>query len=96
MTKEEAVALYQSKWWEGRTPEEITGFQLFEERLCMPFGEFHEAVEKALGRPVYTHEFGSVGSDGLRKEFLKEKARPDFAEILALIPAGKAVIVAKV
>ena len=42
-------------------------FQLYEERLCMPFPLFHKAVEEALGRPVYTHEFAGV--ENLRQEF---------------------------
>lgn len=29
---------------------------------------FHGAVELLLGRPVYTHEFSSIGIDALRQE----------------------------
>ena len=50
-----------------KTAEEIVAFQLYEERLCMPFPLFHKAVEEALGRPVYTHEFAGV--ENLRQEF---------------------------
>jgi len=57
MTKEEAVSLYNSGWWKDKTPEETAEFQLNEEKLCCPFEVFHEAVEKYLGRPVWTHEF---------------------------------------
>lgn len=69
MTREEAVIKYDSGWWKEKTPREITRFQLFEERLCMPFGDFQAAVEKSLRRPVFTHEFG-FGVDELKKEFL--------------------------
>ena len=92
MTREQAVALYDSGFWKDMTDRERATFQLFEDRLCMPFDVFHEAVEKTLGRPVFTHEFGP-GADGLRSELIGEKAAPTFDEILSLIPEGKRVIV---
>jgi len=57
MTEEEAINLYNSKWWENKTDEEVALFQLNEPLLCMPFHVFHNAVEKWLGRPVWSHEF---------------------------------------
>lgn len=90
MTRKQAKALAETGWWKNRTPEDIVSFQLFEERLCMDFGEFHLAVEKALGRPVWTHEFAYA--DELKKEFLKEKPAPTFDEILNLIPEAKRIV----
>jgi hypothetical protein len=70
MTHEEAVALFDSKAWEAWTDFQRVEFQLFEERLCMPFGVFHEAVEKVLGRSVFSHEFGITAAvEAMRKEF---------------------------
>lgn len=92
MTKEEAIQLSESNFWEGMTFEERAKFQLFEPLLCMPFDVFHEAVEKALGRPVWTHEFG-FNVEGLRKELLKEAQAPTMADIINMIPADKRVIV---
>jgi lysozyme family protein len=66
MTRDEAAALYESGFWKQMTQEEIAKFQIMEERLCMPFKVFHEAVMKTLGRPVFTHEFG-LNRDGLIK-----------------------------
>lgn len=57
LTKEEAIKLYESKWWEDKTKEEIAEFQIHEPLLCCPFEIFHESVEAWLGRPVWTHEF---------------------------------------
>ena len=57
MKKEEAIKLYNSKWWEGKTAKEVVDFQLYEEKLCIEFSAFHKAIEKVLGRPVFTHEF---------------------------------------
>ena len=65
--KRRSRKMAESKWYETQTAEEIVAFQLYEERLCMPFPLFHKAVEEALGRPVYTHEFAGVES--LRQEF---------------------------
>lgn len=92
MTKEEAIAFYETRWWEHVGHFEQAAFQLFEPKLCMPFSLFHEAVEKTLGRGVFTHEFGA-NVDGLRKELLGEKAAPTMDEIVAMIPAEKRIVV---
>jgi len=92
MTSEQAVALAQTAWWEGMPAQEIVMFQLFERKLCMPFGLFHKAVEEALGRPVWTPEFG-LNYEGLKAEFLKERPAPSFEEILNLIPAEKRIVI---
>lgn len=91
MTKEQAIALYESKFWEPLTYRERATFQLFEELLCMPFGVFHEAMEKTLGRPVFTHEFG-LNYEGLKSELIGEKPAPTMDEIIALIPEEKRII----
>lgn len=68
MIQAEAIQFAESKWYEGRSAEEIVALQLYEERLCVPeFGVFHEAMETALKRPIQTLEF-SVG-DTLKEEF---------------------------
>jgi len=90
LTKEQAIALGESGWWENATDLEIATFQLNTKLLCMPFGELHRAVESALGRPVYTHEFGSGG--GLREELNGDKPPPTIEEIINLIPAEKLII----
>ena len=93
MTEGQAIALYESGWWKEKTAREICMFQMFEDRLCIPFGEFHAAVEKALGRPVFTHEFG-LNRDGLQKELLGDQPAPTMEQIIALIPADKRIILA--
>ena len=87
MDREEAIALAETGWWKNETPEAIVAFQLWEEKLCMDFGDFHLAVEKASGRPVFTHEFAFA--ENLKQEFLGKKPRPTFGEILNLIPEEK-------
>jgi len=95
MTKEEAIKLAESGFWETMTDRERATFQLFEDRLCMPFGVFHAAIEKTLGRPVYTHEFG-LDRVGLQRELLGDRPTPTIEDILNLIPADKRVVVVTV
>ena len=83
-----AAALAQSGWWHGRTAREIAKFQLFTVELCMPFDVFHHAVEEALARPVWIHEFG-FNVDALIQEFLGERDAPTLDEILGLLPPEK-------
>ena len=90
MTKNEAIALGKTEWWKDKEPYEICLFQLFERLLCMPFEEYHKATEKALGRPVWSHEFADVES--LRKEFLGEREPPTIEEIFSVIPEHKRII----
>lgn len=92
MTREQAVKLCESNWWIGKEPMDLAMFQMFEDRLCMPFDIFHAAIEKALGRPVWTHEFG-LNHDGLKKELLGEKPMPTMQQILELIPADKRLVI---
>lgn len=91
VTKEQAIALNDNKFYEGLTAKEIVEFQLFRDKLCMPFPVFHKAMEEALGRSIWTHEF--AGQEALQKEFLKERPAPTFEEILNLIPAEKRIII---
>lgn len=90
LTQDEAIAFAENKLYEPLTMRQRAEFQMDQQRLCMPFDVFHEAVSKALGRAVFTHEFAF--RDDLRAELLGERPAPTFDEILALIPADKRVI----
>lgn len=91
--KEAAIALGKSGWWKDKSPEEICDVQLFTKELCMDFGDFHGAIEKALGRPVYTHEFG-LDYDGIVAEYLGDRAAPTIEQIIGLLPADKTIVIA--
>jgi hypothetical protein len=91
-SREAAIAIAESGWWKGRTHREIAQFQLFIKELCCPFDVFHEALEKSLGRPVWTHELG-LNLQGIIKEFLGEAPAPSFEDIISLIPAEKCIVV---
>ncbi len=93
MNREQAIALYESGFWKDMSLEDRARFQLFEPRLCMPFGVFQEAVEKTLDRPVYTHEFGASNIAALRAEFNGDKPAPTLEDILNLIPQNKRLVI---
>ena len=90
--KAAAIAMTETEWWKGLPAWQIAKFQLFTTELCMPFSEFHRAVESALGRSVWTHEFG-MNYDGLVQEFLGERDAPTMQEIFDLIPAEKRLVI---
>jgi hypothetical protein len=89
LTKEQAIAFYNSEVWKDMSDLQIAQMQLSQQFLAVPFSVFHGSVEKVFGRPVYTHEFAS--KENLQREFLGDKEPPTFDEILALIPAGKQI-----
>lgn len=93
VTKEQAIALAKSGFWKNLSYRERATFQLFEEKLCMPWEVFHEAIEKTLGRPVYTHEFAGKNMDRLKSELVGERSAPTVDEILNLIPAEKRIVI---
>jgi len=92
MTREEAVTLFDSEFWVEMSYRDRAIFQLHERRLCMPFSVFHEATEKALGRPVWTHEF-AMNWDGLEAELMGAAPAPTMEDIINLIPPDKRIIV---
>ena len=90
LTKEQTIAFCENKCYENMTYRQIAEFQMEQDRLCMPFDVFHEAIEKTLGRPVFMHEFAF--SEKLRKELYGEKEPPTLEEICALIPKEKLIL----
>ena len=91
LTKEQAIAFGENKCYEEMNYRQRAEFQIEQNKLCMPFDVFHEAIEKTLGRPVFTHEFAF--REELRKELYGEKEPPTFEEICALIPKEKLIII---
>ena len=91
LTREQAIAFGENKLYERMTKRQIAEFQLEQQKLCMPFDVFHEAIEEALGRPVYTHEFAHL--ELLKQELYGEKPAPTLEEILSLIPEEKRILI---
>lgn len=91
LTQEQAVRLAESGWWKTKSAAEAALFQLQQDRLSMPFDEFHRVVEEALGRGVWTHEF-ALNRTGLVAEAGGRAKAPSTREILDLLPRGKAIV----
>lgn len=91
LTTPQAIAFAESKLYESWTDRQIVEFQLFQDKLCMDFSRFHQAIEKVLQRPVFTHEFAFP--DNLRKELLGETPAPTFEQIISLIPKEKLLLI---
>lgn len=92
LTEEQALDLFKSDFWKTLTLKQRARLQAIQGRLFMPFAVFHEAVEKTLGRPVYTHEFG-LNWNGIKAELFDGDAAPTMEEIENLIPFEKRLIV---
>ena len=92
LSKEQAISLHDSKFWENMTYRQKAIFQIFQPRLCMPFAVFHEVVEKTLDRPVFAHEF-ALNVDGIINELLNGAPAPSLSEIIDLIPKDKRVLI---
>ena len=90
--KDAAIALAESGWWESKTSREIATFQMMTSELCMPFDVFHKAIEEALGRPVWTHEFG-MNFKGIMGELMNGDAPPTMEQIINLIPEDKRIVI---
>lgn len=87
MTQAEAIRMAASGWHRNCTDQEIAALQLYEERQVVPeFDIFHGAMEKAIGRPIQTLEFG-LWSDRLKKEF--ESAVPDAEKLIERMRQAK-------
>lgn len=56
-------------WWEPDVdPRKYAYYQIKEPTMLGNFRYFHESIELLLGRPVWTHEFSSIGYDALVQE----------------------------
>jgi hypothetical protein len=70
----ETMAKYwEDKWWSSDNLA-VRAMRQFEERLIMPFPEFHKALEYLLWRPVWTHELG------INSKWLLQEAKERFAD----------------
>jgi len=91
LTKDEAKAFMENETWKKWSDAEIAVFQLHQEILYIPFSRFHEAVEKALGRPVWTHEFAKP--DLIGAELAGTRDAPSMEDIIGMLPPEKTVVV---
>lgn len=94
LTEEQAIGMANDEAvWQNMSDSDKAHYQIFTDRLFMPFGEFQMAVERIIGRPVWTHEFASNGVTQLKLEVLGAAPPRTMDEILELIPAEKRIVV---
>ncbi len=93
MTEKQALALIETRFWEDMSDRDIAVFQLWEDRLCMPFDVFHDAVCKTLGSQMWDLSL-AMHRNGIKRLLLKKIQRKSLAreDILALIPESKRVL----
>lgn len=84
-SEEEARAISGSRVWTEWTDVQILQLQLFQNHLCVPFSKYHSALERCLGRPVYTHTI-EFNKQKLVKEFLSIANTLPSEELMKLIP----------
>ena len=92
LTKKEACAFFDNKCYEGWSNRDIAVFQLHQERLCMPFEVFGLSLESELKRGISAMEY-VFGSDGLKKELMKDQPVPELEYFMGLIPKEKRELV---
>lgn len=91
LTEEQAIAFFENKRWESLDLKTRALFQIHQDRMCMPFDVFHEAVQKTLGRSVFTHEFAFIPR--LKDELMGLADAPTLEQIIALLPQDKTIVV---
>lgn len=84
LTRDQAIALYDSCFWRYLNLEERACFQLSEDRLCMPFPVFHHAVQVCLEREVTAAEY--LRPKRLLRELAGRSPTPPKEKILELVP----------
>jgi len=89
ITKEEALKMYDTKWWETMSLANAAKVQLYVDLLIMPFAKFHEGAEALLGRPVWTHEFALA--DELRAEVETGEGTSSYSKAARLFNMGDTV-----
>tara|TARA_R110002096_G_scaffold42937_8_gene115553 strand:+ start:6188 stop:6499 length:312 start_codon:yes stop_codon:yes gene_type:complete len=94
LTKVEAILFFENCAYKNMTYRQKAEFQMMQDKLCMPFRIFHEAITEALGRPVYTHEFG-LNRAGLMDELFNGAEAPTLDEIIEMIPPEMRFILEK-
>jgi integrase len=80
-------AKYAYPWWASNNPTEVFWGQINEEISIVSFEKYHAYAEKAMGRPIFTHEFGDP--QALIDEFVERISKPTLEDILKKIPAIK-------
>lgn len=86
LTREEAVVFAESGAWKEMTDDQLVWFQFNQKKICVPVSHLHVALEGALGRDVYSHEFHSKnGWNRMINEFMGRREMLTPAESLSML-----------
>lgn len=89
MTEEQAIAFYDSRAWSELNSLQRSRLQLGQDYLCMPVNVFRDALDEALGRPVWSQEIRTQNRSTLIDELNGKAQPPDMRQIMALLPSDK-------
>ena len=92
-TKEYCIKVNKDIQWNTLDDNELIKFavlQLYQKRLFMPFDLFHKYIEKALKRPIWTHEFAKPNL--LKLELNGKIPMPTLEDLINQIPEEKRLI----
>ena len=85
LTQEQALVFYDSRAWEHMDDRQKVEFQIIQDRLCMPFGDFQKALSNALGHPVFPAQLGTARQN-LTDELLTGRPRPSLSDLISMLP----------
>ncbi len=91
LTKEQAITLAETHWWNDSTAVNIAAFQLSQSILCCPKEVFLSALSNVLGREVFTHELAN--RDQLIAELNRDRKSPSLKDVFALLPEEKTALI---
>ena len=87
LSKRQAEKIYHEQLWKYLNDEQKVRLQLFQRCLCMPFREFHTALENRLKRKIQLLEFGQTKK--LTAEYLNHHPMPQWTDIQKLIQSAR-------
>ncbi|MEO1514995.1 MAG: hypothetical protein AAFV95_08275 [Bacteroidota bacterium] len=87
LSKRQAENIYHQQLWVHLDDEQKVQLQLFQRCLCMPFREFHTALENLLKRKIHLMEFGELNK--LTDEYLRHYPQPEWNHVQTQLEKAK-------
>src|SRR3972149_5677076 len=90
MTKDEAIAFFNGDEWKDMSDYGIVALQICQDKLCVPFSRFHEAIEKVLNAGWWLQGGVSVGAARIFHGDKHDTVVRTYAQAMWLLKANKA------
>ena len=84
LNQKQAIYIADNNLTRNFTTVQKARFQLNQDLLCMEFSTFHGALEKAVGFPVWTHQFASKEFVDELKSIVNNIGEPDLDDFIQL------------